>query len=475
MSMIARRLGFAVVVAILSMCAIACDRPDTAPPGNPAPPPNNPPPGSSRLEWDQVAASAAEVGALSFRLYINSFLGALVDVHCSDTPGQTGYVCSGELPRLNPGTNVLQLSSVLNGIESQRSSPLTVNTPVMSETDPEPSGSDAEVPSQLSRTVCDDAEQTCFDVHVLATNLKGVSALTVVPDERVFFVEHGTRVRVIVDGNLVKEPALEIPPDSRAVGMAIDESQFPVAHKFYLAIEQASPSGQATLSVTRFRELADHLGEGATIVTGLAVPAGTTAPLAVDHQGLVYVGVPALPGRVPLIESGVVLRFAGDGHIPEQNPRASPLLTTALPRPTALAIDSAQESLWVAGRDASSGASIATIPLRGSIESWPQGLTLQSQKQGAVRCDPGVLFDKSSPEMSLPIVLIDGSLRFVRVAASNRIVTQGEIKLALNINAPVVSVAGGSHASIYVVAGQNASSILQLVPLRSHRPLGSTH
>jgi hypothetical protein len=369
---------------------------------------------------------------------------------------------------------VLQLSSVLNGIESQRSSPLTVNTPVTSETDPEPSGSDAEATSQLSSTVCDGEEQNCFDVHVLATNLNGVSALTVLPDERVFFVEHGTRVRVIADGSLMKEPALELPSDSRAVGMAIDESQFPTAHMFYVATEQASSSGHATLSVTRFRELTDRLGEGATILTGLAVPKGTTAPLAVDDSGLVYLGVPASPGRGPLIESGVVLRITGDGHVPEVNPRASPLLAMGLPQPTALAIDASGELLWEAGRDASSGPSVARMSLNESVESWPQRLILQSQKPGPVHCEPGVFLARSSPEMASPMVLIDGTLHFVRVGASSEIVTKGEIRLASN--SPVVSAGSGLHGSIYVVAGQHASSILQLVPLnKSLRSPSSAH
>jgi hypothetical protein len=350
----------------------------------------------------------------------------------------------------------------MGGVESPRSSPLTINTPGNAETGQDGGGLTTTTKSGTWSTC--NVQPNCFDVHVLAEDLTNASALTVAPDGRLFFVENEAQVRVIADGFLVSEPALKAPAHTRIVSMAIDESQFANRHLVYVAYVQESSGLGAELSITRFRELNDSFGEGATILTGLSVPMETIAPLAVDNRGLVYVAIPATPGPVPLIESGVVLRFTGDGQVPDSNPGFSPVLAMGLSKPTGLAVDALGQSVWVAGWDASSGVSIAKMPFAQGEAASSEQFRLQALRRGPVRSNPGVFFAKGSPGASLPMILMDGNLHYLGVGASKQIVTQDQIKLANG--APVVNAVGGLHRSIYVVTGQDPSSILQLVPPR---------
>jgi hypothetical protein len=302
--------------------------------------------GGERLTWDQNAGSVQALRAHTYRLYIDGNRGTFADVRCSEIRGAAGYECSGLLPGMTAGRHSLELTSVVNNVESPRSAPIAVSLAAST------TGPVSVVPGSFSspatgatqvRPACVLASSAsgCFNVHVLASDLDSPSALSPTPDGRLFFIERSSRVRVIAEGVLMSESALELPhPAARFVGLAVDSS-FGRTHSVFVAWTEAGRDGIPTLNITRYRELQNQLGEGATIVSGLASPPDVVTPLVVDRDSLLYVAVP-----------GAVLRFTRDGSVPFANLGASPIIAKTLARPSALAVDADGQRVWLAGQEA---------------------------------------------------------------------------------------------------------------------------
>jgi hypothetical protein len=90
------------------------------------------------------------------------------------------------------------------------------------------------------------------------------------------------------------------------------------------------------------------------IVPGLEVAASSYDPqFFQDGVGRLYVAMPAgdaaADRRAPY--EGEVLRFTQDGTVPWSTGQNSPTLASALPYPTASAVDAAGGRVWLAGRD----------------------------------------------------------------------------------------------------------------------------
>jgi hypothetical protein len=82
--------------------------------------------GGERLAWNQAADSIAQLKSLTFRLYIDGTESTLAATQCDEVPGPLGFECSGMLPPISSGQHLLELTSVLGGVESQRSPSLLV-------------------------------------------------------------------------------------------------------------------------------------------------------------------------------------------------------------------------------------------------------------------------------------------------------------------------------------------------------------
>ena len=82
----------------------------------------------------------------------------------------------------------------------------------------------------------------CYRVESVA-NLNGdASALTRASDTRVFFIEGGTRVRVIEDGSLISDPALVADASSTLSGLAVDPG-FAQSGYVYVGVVDGSRDG----------------------------------------------------------------------------------------------------------------------------------------------------------------------------------------------------------------------------------------
>jgi hypothetical protein len=205
----------------------------------------------------------------------------------------------------------------------------------------------------------------CHGERVVASGLSDVTNLSPLPDGRLLFIERGMLVRVIDDG-LIPEPALTAPDGATLVGLAVDPSFARTRYVFVAWAERGDDDSDWRLTISRYRELAGSLGEGARIVTTLPFRAGAVAPLALDAAGLLYVALPwteqlALLVRGESHGTGALLRFTHEGTVPAAS--GSPVLGLGYARPSSMAIDTTHQRVWLAGEDPGQSSRIASLPI----------------------------------------------------------------------------------------------------------------
>jgi hypothetical protein len=357
-------------VMVVSMCAAACGGDDSKT-SNPETVPVRP---GDRLVWSQSASSIASLRAYRFNLYVDGALADFPGTSCSEIPVGTAFDCSGRLPSMSAGRHTLELSSVLNGVESARSSALGVEmrsssvTAVVGASSPSLPNLTA---STEAATMCTPSSAACYIVSAVTGDVGPPSDLTRASEGLVMFVEDHARVRVIERGTLLPEAALSSDSPSSIVGMTAD-ADFNRTRHVFIATSEPTGNGMASLTITRYREVNGVLGEGAPIVSGLVTTAMATVPLAVDGNGLLYVALPADPAsaRGESLLGGAILRFDRDGLTPDSNPRAVPAIAHGYTQPTTLAVDQVNNRLWLGGRS-SAGPSLARLALDRMGSAWP--------------------------------------------------------------------------------------------------------
>jgi hypothetical protein len=380
-----RRRLTAIALAIgVATCVSACgDDKGNADTGNDTAVPVK---SGGRLAWSQNATSVQQLQAMTYRLYVDGDNTSFPDVTCGQTLVAGGYECSGRLPSTT-GQHTLELTAVLSGLESSRSEPLLVNFTASSALSSPSVSSSSRVllPSTITATesnpgvTCLAEPRECYEVRAIATGLGSITSLASTPDGRVLFVEGGASVRVIANGELLSGSALTRPdPNGRIVGLAVDTG-FSSTRSVFVAWTDAGSDSESRLNITRYRELQNTLGEGATIVTGLPFAEGGLAPLAVDGEGLLYVAVPAAAvsglgtGNGLPAESGAVLRFTADGLVPASNSNASPVIAEGYAKGTGLAVDVQGRRVWLTGNDPRWSHSVSTLSIvPNSTRPWPQ-------------------------------------------------------------------------------------------------------
>ncbi|HLG59060.1 MAG TPA: PQQ-dependent sugar dehydrogenase [Vicinamibacterales bacterium] len=373
-SSIPSRVSALALVIALATCLTACGGDDANDGGGGG---SGPVPISSgaRMAWNQAAASLQELQSLSYRLYVDGSQATMADVSCGQASTPNGYECSGRLPGMSPGRHTLELTSVLNGVESAHSAPLTVMLSASAQFGVSAAVPvDAVGPAVGASVACvvRSSGDKCYDVRLVASGLNDVTMLTSTLDGRVLFADGGASVHVIAHD--APSPALTLPdPESRIVGLAVDR-RIPSTHAVFVAWTESARGG-SLLNVTRYRELQGALGEGATIVSGVPIPAGARAPLAVDGDGLLYVALPAGEETAPDRRDqapfgGVVLRVDRDGLTPPANPRTSPIISNGYAQPSTLAFDVVNGRVWLGGQfDAGSLVTSLSVLPRGT-DRW---------------------------------------------------------------------------------------------------------
>jgi glucose/arabinose dehydrogenase len=364
---------------------------------------------------------------------------------------------------MTSGRHQIALTSILANVESARSAAITITiTASTTESTTPGDGSDKESGSGSSpSTVCFDNPRECYSAHVIARGLRDAAALTALPDGRLLFIENGSHVRVIADDVLLSAPALTSSSDARLLSLAVDTSSSDTTSVF-VAWTEAGADGRPHLNITRYREVAGTLGEGATIVTGLPFAEGGSAPLAVDSRGLLYVAVPATTAD----GHGVVLRFTRDGFVPEVNWRGLPVFSSGYALPTSLAIDVNHDRLWLAGRDRDWLSNVSSMKLvydPAFTEGRPEPIDIQELPpfDSSLALFPGRTGSGVSLIVSAAGRLVSGALGGSgTITALSPVDTSPFVMLG-----PATS---GAHGKWYALSGSQESpqSLLSLTPTR---------
>lgn len=354
------RQALCLLLCAWAIAGIACGG-DSDSTGDPSSPPGG---SGSSLAWDQAAGSLQQAQSFTFNLYVDQVPRSLPDAQCRSGNSGTTFTCTATLPQLGPGRHVLQLAAVLDGIESPPSDPLVVQGDTGQMTvGQQPNTSSIPAVSCVSGPI-----EECYQIRQIAANLNVVTGLSAAPDGRLFFVEGHTDVRVAINGTLVPEPALTLAENrARIVGLAVDPTSTQQSKFVFVAWTEQTQADQATLNVTRYRDVGNVLGEGATILTGIPVPLDGSTSLALDNDGHLYVAVPALD---PSAASGVVLRLTRDGRVPPENRLGLPAFTPGFSTPSSLSLDSNQRLMWLSGRSSGQDSAISVVSV--SPSSSPQ-------------------------------------------------------------------------------------------------------
>ena len=446
---------------------MACGGGDDRPSGDPVPVR-----GSQRLGWDQPAASLEALLAHTFNLYVDDNLATFVDPRCTETRTSGGYQCSGGLPSLPAGIHEVVVTSVFNGIESRRSAPLVIDVLPSGQLGAfvSPKGS-AGQPAENAGGVCatESPHEECYDVDTVASNLGPVTMLASAPDGRLLFVESETRVRVVANGALLTQPAFAVQDGkSRIVGLAVD-NHFSESHAVFLSSTEPARNGGPSLRVTRYREIANSLGEGITIIDALPFSDDAVAPMVVDREGQLYLALPdaAVATRAVGLDAsfaGALVRFDRDGRISRLGTQASPVFSYGYSRPTFVTVDPINGRLWMGGSTATTQA-VSGIDL-GAVKTqlWP--LRPFSIDTSWSRADPAVpvgrdfAFSENARD-GAGLFASDGQLFLTSLTADGGLIARG--RLALGQGVPV-RVASGTAGSWYVsvVTPEGTSAIVWL-------------
>jgi hypothetical protein len=407
------------------------------------------------------------VAGYSFRLYVDGASAGFTEVRCANTRSAAGYLCSGLLPDMPNGRHVLELTAVANGVESSRSAvfAVLVARALMPSDDVEDRSSGSGSVRTLGVVCLDVAQVDCYDTRLIAGGLAPVTSAVAASATRLFFIEGDSSVRVAEGERLVERPALRLETNgARLISLALPPD-FELTRHVYVAWSEPSSSGLHELNITRYREVQGSLGEGATIVTGLPVSVDAFAPMAFDDGGLLYVAVPGLePSSLPRARTAFnssVLRFQADGTVPRGNPTASPVIAQGYARPTALLWDGVEGQLWLAGQDARSSITVATLPARilgrGAWPQSPLGVQLQGDRYAAARAPRLTLTaDPVTASRSAWLVSAPGEIQRGLVQAGESILQLSAVELGLLRNVNLI-VERGSSGLIVVSTGDQPS------------------
>lgn len=458
------KLASASVMAV-SMCAAGCGGDDSKPSSQTA----SARPGD-RLAWSQTTNPGESIRAYRFNLYVDGALSSIPGASCTEAPVDGTHNCSGGLPAMTAGTHTLALSSVVNGVESERSSGLVVemrSSSVTALAGPSSASTRTMNASTPAATLCTPSGGACYVASAITDDVGAPSDLTRAAESLLLFVEDHARVRVVESGILLPEAAFSSEPSSRIVGMTAD-ADFNRTRHVFIATSESTGNGTAAITITRFREVGAILGEGAPIVSGLVTPENSVVPLAVDGDGLLYVALPADPAaarrQTESPFAGAILRFDRDGLTPRNNPRPVPAIAYGYTQPSTLAVDVANKQLLLGGRS-SNGPSLAGLALDRMGSAWPiqpvlidaTGLSAATSRQ--VVTGPAMALATTDTQSSA-LVAADASLVVGALALDGRPAAFDTLPV---VDVPV-AVAGESAEAWYVgvLSDQGRGRILML-------------
>jgi hypothetical protein len=192
-------------------------------------------------------------------------------------------------------------------------------------------------------------------VSVVGTSAGEISSLTALSNGALLYVEGGERVVLQVGDR--REPVLQAAANEHFVDAALDP-HFLSNGIAYVSVLRPRDAESQEMDVVRHRYVAGALGEAATVVTGITVPEGRLAPIAVGDDGTLYVAAPANGSRRDAYASRV-LEFDRDGATPQGN--LSPVVAAGFDSPSELAWDPLRKRAWLASQELADAAGVKVI------------------------------------------------------------------------------------------------------------------
>lgn len=223
--------------------------------------------------------------------------------------------------------------------------------------------------------LCPSAQGECFEIVSVLGSSGRLTSLASSVDGRVFAIEDGARVRIARDAQWFHAPALTVDSASVTLGTLVLDADFATNGLLFLSHYTTAPDGSRDMSIVRYRELANTLGEAAVVVSGVRLPADGQAPFTVDRDRRIYV---ALPANARETYAGSILRLEADGRLPPDSPGLSPVFAPAPGLPNGLIWDPQRLGLWLTAFDRSGGGILAQVPTNHS-----NGLRAQTRPQSA--------------------------------------------------------------------------------------------
>jgi hypothetical protein len=265
-------------------------------------------------------------------------------------------------------------------------------------------------------TCADSTNAYCYKTTLLAAIASSVNAIASASDGRVLIVEDGQRVRVLERNTLLQEFALVASRATIRLTVLVLDPNFEQTHHIFVEETELLSDGTRELSIVRYREVQNTLGERAVIVTGIRLAAAGTAPFTIDSNNRIFIAVPST-GVSSTPYGGVVLGFEADGGALRQNPAASPIVAQGFARPTGILWDAAAQQLWLSGVDEHASSTVARIPLDASAPAglWPRvPRAVVISSQGAVAA-PSSRQRGDDDHASILLLPLPGGFSLVRV------------------------------------------------------------
>ncbi|MFQ6059037.1 MAG: PQQ-dependent sugar dehydrogenase [Anaerolineae bacterium] len=192
-------------------------------------------------------------------------------------------------------------------------------------------------------------------VEVVASNLEVPWALAFAPDDRLFFTERPGRVRVMVEGQLRREPVAELPVaavgEAGLMGLALDPDFASNGYLYVMYTYRAD--GGLRNRISRLTLRGDRAGDEVVLLDGIpgaGIHDGGRLKFGPDGKLYATTGDAANGELAQRLDSlaGKVLRLNPDGSVPNDNPfPGSPVYSYGHRNPQGLAWQPATGALFI--------------------------------------------------------------------------------------------------------------------------------
>jgi hypothetical protein len=294
--------------------------------------------GRERIAWDVDVDPGRSLSEYEFAVFVDGQRRPLLDVQCEHLSGASA-ACSGQPPWMSAGQHVLEVVTVLDGDESPRSPPLTVDILTRSAS------------SSLQSAAA--AVRDASDAATASPAAADLTDLAITPDGLILVSARDGRLHVLADIDDTRgwnEPALTLHDVATSPGFGLlavaAHPSFARSRYVYFAYVAQSAVGPV-YRVVRGREVGKRIGELAVVLDG--VPAGAPAGISLRFgpDGKMYVALGPTPGGRAHPYNGSLLRLEDDGTTPHDSRALSPVYADRLGLPHGIAW-TPDGKLWMA-------------------------------------------------------------------------------------------------------------------------------